>query len=60
MGLVNSSTRYGIVTKTLHWLVALLFVNQYVVAKVMTAIRGNSRWDSARAAFTIGTNLSAW
>ncbi len=41
MGLANSSTRYGIVTKTLHWLVALLFVNQYVIAKIMTAIEVN-------------------
>jgi cytochrome b561 len=41
MALTNSSTRYGIVTKTLHWLVVLGFVNQFVVAKIMTAIEGN-------------------
>src|SRR5215217_4982550 len=31
----NTDTRYGPVTKTLHWLVFLLFINQFVVATVM-------------------------
>lgn len=41
MPLTNTSTRYGAITKTLHWLVVLGFVNQYVVAKIMTAIEVN-------------------
>ena len=31
----NSPTRYGVVTKLLHWAVFLLILNQFVVAVVM-------------------------
>ncbi|MEZ4555925.1 MAG: cytochrome b/b6 domain-containing protein [Caldilineaceae bacterium] len=31
----NSGTRYGMITKFFHWAVFLLFVNQYVVARLM-------------------------
>jgi cytochrome b561 len=31
----NSTSRYGIVTKFFHWAVFLLFVNQYIVARIM-------------------------
>jgi cytochrome b561 len=41
MQLKNSATRYGAVTKTLHWLIVLLFINQYIVARMMTRIAAN-------------------
>ena len=31
----NSGTHYGLITKFFHWAVFLLFVNQYVVARLM-------------------------
>ena len=37
----NTSTRYGAVTKFFHWAVFLLFINQYVVAKLMMGIKQN-------------------
>jgi cytochrome b561 len=38
--LFNSDTRYGAVTKLLHWTVFLLFLNQFVVAAVMLTMEG--------------------
>jgi cytochrome b561 len=40
----NTATRYGVVTKTLHWLIVLLFVNQYVVGKVMMRVPLNEEF----------------
>jgi cytochrome b561 len=39
MSLKNSSTRYGVVTKTLHWLIFIGIVMQYFVASVMLNIK---------------------
>ena len=33
--MMNTNTRYGSVTKTLHWLLFVLLLNQFVVAAVM-------------------------
>jgi cytochrome b561 len=38
MGLRNSSTHYGAVTKLLHWSVVLLFLHQYLGANLMTRV----------------------
>ncbi len=38
MQLLNSATRYGAVTRFLHWAIFLLFVYQYVGANLMTRI----------------------
>ena len=32
---MNSTNRYGIVTKFFHWAIFLFFLNQYVVARIM-------------------------
>jgi len=37
MQLVNSDARYGGVTKTLHWLIVLLIIAQYVLAQLAEA-----------------------
>ncbi len=47
----NSATRYGVVTKVLHWAVFLLFVNQFVVATAML----NTPQGQTTAGFTQGT-----
>ena len=39
----NTSARYGIVTKTLHWVVFVLFANQYLSALLMTSIGRDER-----------------
>ena len=33
--MMNTAARYGLVTKTLHWLVFLLILNQFIVATTM-------------------------
>ena len=33
--MMNTDARYGLVTKTLHWVVFLLILNQFVVATAM-------------------------
>ena len=38
MDLKNSPTRYGMVTRFLHWSVFLLFVHQYIGANIMTRL----------------------
>jgi cytochrome b561 len=46
----NSDTRYGLVTKALHWTVFLLILNQFVVATAML----NTPSDETMAGFTQG------
>jgi cytochrome b561 len=46
----NSATRYGWMTKLLHWIVFLLFLNQFVVAIAML----NTPLGSTTAGFTQG------
>lgn len=48
----NSATRYGAVTKTLHWVVFLLLVNQFVVAESMLTMES---WET-----TLGFAQSAF
>ena len=50
----NSATRYGAVTKTLHWLIAIFFINQYVVATIMTRVPLDGRKETS----STGTNPS--
>lgn len=40
MQLRNTNLRYGGVTKFFHWLVFLLFLNQYIVARAMLNVEG--------------------
>jgi cytochrome b561 len=47
----NSATRYGFVTKLLHWTLFLLILNQFVVAAAML----HTAPDSTTAGFTPGT-----
>jgi cytochrome b561 len=47
----NSATRYGLVTKLLHWTLFLLILNQFVVAAMML----NTAPDSTAAGFTPGS-----
>lgn len=43
MALTNSSSRYGAVAKFFHWVVFLIFVNQYVVGSLMMRLgKGDS------------------
>ncbi len=35
MAFMNSANRYGAVAKFLHWLIVLIFINQYVVGSLM-------------------------
>ena len=48
----NTATGYGTITKTFHWLIFLLFANQYIVAYNMLNIAGN---ETALGGFTQGT-----
>jgi cytochrome b561 len=48
----NSGSHYGIVTKSFHWLVFLLFANQYIVAYAMLSI---ARHETALGGFSQGT-----
>jgi cytochrome b561 len=48
----NTSSAYGAVTKIFHWLVFLLFANQYVVAYAMLSIEVN---ESALGGYSQGT-----
>jgi len=47
----NTQTVYGLITKTLHWLVFLLFANQYIVADAMLGIGRN---ETALGGFSQG------
>lgn len=51
MMLKNSDAGYGVVTKSLHWLIFLLLLNQFVVAAMML----NIAQDETLAGFTPGT-----
>jgi cytochrome b561 len=51
ISLKNSDTRYGLVTKVLHWTVFLFIVNQFVVAYAML----NTPAEETIAGFTPGT-----
>ncbi len=51
----NSATRYGLVTKALHWTVFLLLLNQFVVAIAML----NTAQGQTTAGFTQG-QLYEW
>ena len=53
--MMNTDTRYGPVTKALHWLLFLLLLNQFVVAAVML----NTPDGGTTAGFTQGT-LYEW
>jgi len=53
--MMNTGTRYGPVTKTLHWLLFLLLLNQFAVAAVML----NTPDGGSTAGFTQGT-LYEW
>ena len=46
----NTPTRYGLVSKALHWMVFLLILNQFVVAAAMM----NTPQDETFAGFTPG------
>ena len=35
MPLANTKDRYGTITKIFHWLIVILFANQYIVANIM-------------------------
>ncbi|MCA9980314.1 MAG: cytochrome b/b6 domain-containing protein, partial [Anaerolineales bacterium] len=48
----NSATTYGTITKTFHWLVFLIFANQYIVAFNMLRIASN---ETALGGFSQGT-----
>lgn len=52
MRLMNSATHYGLVTKSFHWLVFVLFANQYVVGITMLSI---DQHESALGGFSQGT-----
>lgn len=46
MGFANSSSKYGAITKLLHWVVFLLFLNQFISATIMTwAENGSFKWE---------------
>ena len=47
----NSPTRYGVVTKILHWTVFVLILNQFVIALAML----NTPQGTTTAGFTHGT-----
>jgi cytochrome b561 len=47
----NSPTRYGLITKLLHWIVFILILNQFVVAAAML----NTPQGATTAGFTQGT-----
>jgi cytochrome b561 len=53
--MMNTNTRYGPVTKTLHWLLFVLLLNQFVVAAVML----NTPDGETTGGFTQGT-LYEW
>ena len=53
--MMNTDTRYGLVTKTLHWVVFLLILNQFVVATAML----NTASDETTFGFTQG-RLYEW
>ena len=36
MNLINSTSKYGLITRFLHWIIVLLFLNQFVSATIMT------------------------
>ena len=48
----NSQTAYGTITKTFHWLIFLIFANQYIVAFNMMRIEGS---ETALGGYTQGT-----
>jgi cytochrome b561 len=48
----NTKDAYGVVTKTFHWLIFLLFANQYIVAYAMLSINQN---ETALGGYSQGT-----
>ena len=40
MAIINSATRFGLVSKFFHWAVFLLFVNQYLTGVLMMRLHG--------------------
>ena len=53
----NSDKRYGIITKLFHWLIFILFTNQFIVARIMVDVGQGETVLALRGEIcTIGTS----